>query len=181
MDALAAAYALPDFGWEGETYTPAELVEGMVLTESSGNPMARRYEPAYDRPGRADAPSDADRAGVDDGAVEDDSSYGLLQVMGWNWRAMVGAPPATPLKYELLYDPAVGLAAGLRVLSGELRALYREHPTGDEGTRLLRALARYNGGHTGDDVGADGRMRRHVYVAKVASNTALARADRRAR
>jgi hypothetical protein len=179
VDAMAAFYQLPRFDYAGETYTPGELLEAIVLTESSGNPQARRYEPHQDKAGRADAAQDADAAGVDNGPREDDASYGLTQVMGYNWRRLIGAPAGTSLDFTVLYEPPLALWSGIRILRGELDALYREDPHQPDSARLCRALARYNGGPTGDDL-VDGQMRLQAYVARIGASAARARADRRA-
>jgi hypothetical protein len=188
VDAMAAAAHLPRFDHHGVTYTAGELLEAMVLTESSGNSHARRYEPHQDKAGRTDAPTDPDTPGVDDGDVEDDASYGLMQVMGYNWRRIIGAPPRTQLRFSILYSPPFGLAAGIEVLQGELAALYREDPKMGDAERVARALARYNGGPTGDDLvpspevdgAAAPRMRLQAYVDRVGQNAQRVREDRRA-
>ena len=96
---------------------------------------------------------------LDDGPLEDDASYGLMQVMGYNARRLVGALPGTKLDFGFLLLPITNLAFGLRVLLGELAAT---------GNVVARALARYNGGPTGDSLDGNGVMRRQVYVDGVA-------------
>jgi hypothetical protein len=179
IDAVAGLEQFPLLTWEGVTYTRGELLEALVMTESSGNTRARRYEAHQDRAGRADAAQDADRPDVDDGDREDDASFGLGQVMGYNWRRYVGAPDGTPLDFTLLYEPLIGLGATVKTLRGELAALYREDPHQADGARMCRALARYNGGPSGDDL-VGNQMRLHAYVERVGANAARARADRRA-
>lgn len=147
----------------------SEWLEALVMQESSGNPRATRYEPHQDRAGRTDAASDADKPGQDDGMLEDDRSYGLMQVMGYNLRRLVGVPPGTPMKFDWALDPLFNIAAGVAVLRGELAATH-----GD----VARALARYNGGPTGDAIQADGKMRREEYVAGVRAWVGRVIADR---
>jgi hypothetical protein len=84
-----------------------------VLQESSGNPRARRYEPALDKV------ADGDTLRVDDGAFEDDASWGLLQVLGWNLRAAVGVPRGVRMSFEWALDPALGLIFGVKHLITE--------------------------------------------------------------
>ncbi len=154
IDAAARLVGLPR--WESSA--PGAWLEALILNESSGNPRAMRYEAHQDRAGRADASSDGDQPGVDDGFLEDDRSYGLMQVMGSNIRRLVGVPPGTPLRFEWSLLPLANLSLGLRVLVAELAT------TGGD---VDRALARYNGGPTGDDVGAGGEMRCAGYVRRV--------------
>lgn len=181
IDAAAAFWGLPRFTYRGTTYSPGELLEGLVLTESSGNPSARRYEPHQDRAGRTDAPTDPDRPGVDDGDFEDDASFGLCQVMGYNLRRLVGVPVGVRMSFAWAYEPGVNLWAGCQVLRGELAALYKADPHQPEMERVVCALARYNGGSTGDDpTGPHGDIRLRAYVDKVADRCRTAYLDRQA-
>lgn len=172
IDACAAQTGLPQWG----EFAPGVWLEGLILQESTGNPKARRYEPHQDRAGRHDAAEDADRPDVDDAQLEDDASYGLMQVMGYNARRLCGVPPGTPMDFRFLFLPITGIAFGLRVLSGELAAT---------GGSVVRALCRYNGGPTGDAKVDDGRgslqFRRQEYVDLVLAKTQLAQHDRRVR
>ncbi len=181
VDSCARFVILPPWSYRGngEFYSPGEILEGLILTESNGNPRAVRYEPAHDRAGRRDAPTDADTADQDDGLMEDDKSYGLMQVMGENARILCGVPPGVPMDFGFLFDPLTNISFGLRILCEELGAVRGEvaaHKI-DPGQDLERALCRYNGGPTGDDMqGGDFRLR--AYVDKVARNAGLARADK---
>jgi hypothetical protein len=182
IDAVAALEQLPSFSFKADTFTPGELLEGLVLTESSGNPQARRYEPHQDAAGRKDAALDPDPPGVDNGPVEDDASYGLTQVMGYTLKGLLEVDRPVRLNYSLLYRPLFGLAAGVEVLKRELAAVFRVSPTQSENERTARALARYNGGPSGDAWDAErGAMRRQEYVELVAKNAKRAQDDRRAR
>lgn len=157
--------------WRG--FSPGVLVEALAMQESSGNPKARRYEPHHDAAGRRDSASDGDVMAQDDGPLEDDASYGLIQILGSNVRRLVGAPPSTPFNFGFLFDPVIGLGFGLLVLREELKA------TGGD---VARALARYNGGPTGDrmEPGPHGQLqlRRQEYVDGVARWCERVRQDR---
>lgn len=178
IDALATFYRLPRFVYRGEDFTGGELLEAMVITESSGRPTARRYEPHQDKAGRADAHTDPDLPGVDSGDTEDDASWGLLQVMGFNWRRLLGVPVGTRIDYaKFALDPVFALRGGIAVFVEEFSRLYRQNPQMPEAERVVRALCRYNGGPTGDAL-VDGDLRRRVYVDKVAANARLVRASR---
>jgi hypothetical protein len=180
IDAVAAYEQLPWFSYRGDTFTPGELLEGLILTESSGNPQARRYEPHQDATGRKDAAKDPDAPGVDNGHTEDDASYGLCQVMGYTLKGLLELDRPARLNFTLLYRPLFGLAAGVEVLKREISAVFRAHPIEDENQRTARALARYNGGPTGDAWDVErGAMRLHGYVEKVAANARRAQDDRR--
>lgn len=170
IDACALQVGLPPWG----DLRPGEWLEGLVLQESGGQPNARRYEPHQDRPGRADAASDGDRPDVDDGDLEDDASYGLMQVMGSNARRLCGVPLGSPMRFGFLFLPITNLAFGLRILTAELVAT--------QGS-VVRALCRYNGGPTGDALVPDARsgqliFRRQEYADGVHLHARAAREDR---
>lgn len=143
------------------SYPPDVWLEAVILQESAGNPKARRYEAHQDQPGRRDAADDADNPAKDDGQLEDDASYGLMQIMGYNARRLVGAGPGTALNFGFLLLPITNIAFGLRILLAELQAT---------SGNVARALARYNGGPTGDAPGPNGTLRRQVYVDGVAAH-----------
>ena len=140
----------------------------MVLAESAGNFKAVRYEPHQDRAGRTDQRNDPDTPGVDDKWNEDDKSYGLMQVMGYNIRALLMLPRVR-IDYGFALEPAVNLSLGVTVLHAELRSV---------GGNYDRALARYNGGPTGDD-GWPGEMRLERYVARIVQHAQAAMAERK--
>jgi hypothetical protein len=138
IDVLAAAAQLPPWHYsDTEVWPGAVWLEGQVMQESVGDPRARRYE------GHLDSVPDGDRADVDDGMTEDDASYGLLQVLGTNLRAMVGVAPGVPMNFSWALRPAAGLVFGVRFLCDECLT-----PSGWEGN-VHRALARYNAGARG--------------------------------
>lgn len=165
LDAAAELAALP--AWTlaaNEVYLPGEWLEAIVLTESSGRTAARRYEP------HLDAAPDGDTPQTDDGDFEDDASFGPMQVLGLNVRRLLEMAPMTRASWRAaLCDWMTGVGFGLRVLRAELRAT-----NGD----VARALARYNGGPTGDRVMPDGSIRRAEYVARVRSWARRVHADR---
>lgn len=154
IDACAATVGLPLWIKEGETFAPGEWLEGLILVESGGNPRAVRYEAHQDRQ------QDADRPGVDDGMLEDDRSYGLMQVMGYNVRVLCGVPAGVAMNFGWVLLPISNLALGLRILSAELNTTKLHVPS---------ALARYNGGPFGNLPGAE-NLRNRVYVEKVAAS-----------
>ena len=180
IDAAAAMVALPRFEYRGHEYTPGELLEGQILAESNGDPRARRYEAHQDRADRKDRAQDPDTADQDDGDLEDDASYGLMQIMGYNARILLGVRPGTPMKFGFLFLAQINISLGLRILAGELAAVYRLHPHSTEQELLVRALARYNGGPTGDswdNQRNDFRLR--AYVDHVAEHCLRAAESRR--
>jgi hypothetical protein len=191
-----AAYALPT--WRSlryrRTFLPGEWLEGLILAESGGNPRARRFELHHDRSTRRDAAADPDTCDADDGLIEDDASYGLVQILGSNIRALCGGLPLVvvpefnsrpvpaesihvdgafwaPMHFGFAFLPATNIVLGVRVLRAELDAV---------GGDVERALARYNGGGTGDDVkpeyGHDMRLRR--YVDRIAEHSKRVQLDR---
>jgi hypothetical protein len=161
VDALAQHAGIPPW----EKFAPGEWLEALILQESGGDPEATRYEPRHDAGGGVDP----DSAGRDDGAYEDDKSYGLMQILGSNARTLCGVAAGTRMSYTFLLRPAVGLVFGLQLLSYELA-----QTSGD----VARALARYNGGPTGERRGADGQLRRQIYVDGVAAWATRVQRDR---
>src|SRR5262245_832516 len=134
IEAAAGFVGLPPWEWAGERYAPSEWLEALVLVESGGNHRAVRYEPGHD------VVADGDRPGRDDGLLEDDKSYGLMQVLGSNIRRLCGVEPGTQMHFGFTLLPLTNLALGLRILTGELAAV---------GGDVAKALARYNGGRRG--------------------------------
>jgi soluble lytic murein transglycosylase-like protein len=156
--AIAHYYNLP----QGLGFTPEEWLEGLILTESSGNPVARRFELHQDKGQDPDIPQ------KDDLDLEDDCSYGLMQVMGYNARKLMKLP-YMGVNFSFMYNPLINIGLGLMLLQEELKAT-----NGD----LARALARYNGGPTGEKLDPSGSMRCASYVAKVVNNSLKVRHDR---
>jgi hypothetical protein len=165
LDASAEIARIPSWTVApGEVYLPGEWLEGIVLAESSGNPKVRRYEPHLDRV------EDGDEPNQDDGDFEDDASWGPMQVLGLNIRKLIGLAPMARADWRrIACNWTLGVPLGLEVLRAELRAVAGDVP---------RALARYNGGPTGDRPGPDGKMRRAEYVERVLAQTRRVRQDR---
>jgi len=196
IDDVARYRDLPAWSYRGEHCDPGTFLEGVVLTESSGDrrKTAVRYERHQDKPGRADTSFDQDRPGVDDGPVEDDTSYGLCQVMGYNIKLLTGVTvmvadrrwpdPVRRIDFTPFFDAELNLMLGTRLLCMEIvaveRELLREHRDLAEAAVEIvdRALMRYNGGPSGDDKQDNGTRRLQAYVDKVGRNSLLARASR---
>ena len=165
IDAMAAWVGLPPWAYrDQDPFAPGEWLEGLILQESGGEPRAVRYE------GHQDFVSDGDSPGVDDGMTEDDKSYGLMQVMGYNARVLCGVPKGVRMDFSFLLLPLTNLTFGLRVLNGDLI---------DSNGDVATALARYNGGGSGNPVG--GPLRNQSYVDGVARWSTLAQIARGAR
>jgi hypothetical protein len=178
IQGMVAVTGLHPWFYLGDSFAPEHWFEGLVLQESGGKTMARRYERHHDRANRRDAPSDADLADRDDGDLEDDASYGLCQIMGFNARVLCGVPPGTPMRFGWLFLPLINLSLGLRILNSELHAVRQEAAAQriDPGQEIERALCRYNGGPTGDNLqGGDFRLR--AYVNRVAFRASQVKAD----
>jgi hypothetical protein len=100
-------------------------------------------------------------------------SYGLLQVLGSNIRALCGidceCPGGPTVEFDKwALDPAVGLWLGIRHLE---RECFRRN--GD----VAKALAIYNAGPRGGLI-VDGKLRNQAYVDKVAAWCLRVQADR---
>lgn len=194
IEGMVRVSGLPPWSYRGQLYTGAAWFEGLVYQESVGEPRARRYEPHQDRASRMDAPADPDVCDHDDGELEDDASYGLCQIMGYTARALVGIDKVTlrggklvvadtgvypPMRFGWLFRPLTNLSLGLRLLHEELQAVQRDvaKTVLSPGDEISRALCRYNGGPTGDNL-VDGDLRLRAYADRVAARAALVRADR---
>ena len=197
IDGMVRISGLPSWQYRGQIYSPSTWFEGLVFQESVGEPRARRYESHQDRATRMDAPADPDVCDHDDGDLEDDASYGLCQIMGYTARSLIGIEKSTlhggklvfadaahggvypPMRFGWLFRPLTNLSLGLRLIHEELQAVKREIASTvlSPGDEIARALCRYNGGPTGDNlVGGDLRLR--AYADRVAKRAALVRADR---
>jgi len=178
-DAAARFVGLPAWVYGSTIFTGPDLVEAMIRTESGGDPRARRYEPHQDRATRTDVARDPDTADKDDGDLEDDCSYGLMQVMGFNARALLGVRPGTPMSFAPLYRPLLNISLGLTIFTGELAAVAFEVSAGKlpGGRTVERALARYNGGPTGDD-DTNGAFRLQAYIDRVARHAFAVRREK---
>jgi hypothetical protein len=83
------------------------------------------------------------------------------------------------MRFGWLYLPVINIACGLRILHGELSAVRAEVAAGKTpaGRDVDRALARYNGGPTGDDL-VGKAFRLQAYVDKVGRCASQARLNR---
>lgn len=163
IDAMAAHVGLPSWAYhDADPFAPGEWLEALILQESAGDHTAVRYE------GHADRKPDGDTLNFDDGLFEDDRSYGLMQVMGFNARVLCGVPQGVKMNFTFLLRPLANMAFGLKILTDNLR---------ETGGDVATSLARYNGGAMGNPVG--GPFRTQSYVDGVAGHAArvqLARA-----
>lgn len=195
IEGMVRVSGLPSWSYRGQVYAAAAWFEGLVYQESIGAPRARRYEPHQDRAIRVDAPADPDICDHDDGELEDDASYGLCQVMGYTARALLGIEKVTlhggklvladtgvypPMRFGWLFRPLTNLSLGLRLLHEELQAVQRDvaKTVLSPGDEIARALCRYNGGPTGDNL-VDGDLRLRAYADRVAARAGLVCADRK--
>jgi transglycosylase-like protein with SLT domain len=169
IDAAAGLVSLPPWHYQGQTFAPGVWLEGQIMQESGGDPRAIRYEKHLD----LKSFGDGDNLGEDDGLLEDDASYGLMQILGANARALVGVASATPMNFGWLFLPMTNIACGLRWLLMELRAA-----EGDP----ARALARFNAGPRGEWANRQtGQLTAQGYVDKVARQAMAVEAHRRGR
>jgi len=132
---------LPRWSYKSFIFSAPIWLEGLILQESAGDPKATRYEPHQDRATRLDSPFDPDLTDHDDGMREDDKSYGLMQIMGYNLRNLTGTPRGTSMDFQWAFDPEINILIGTRLLRLELDAT---------GQNVQVALARYNGGPSGN-------------------------------
>ena len=131
-----------------------DLLEALVLTESSGKADAFRHEPGYYERYLKDNP---DWAGKNPRRVS--SSYGLCQVMYPTARQYGLNPFYEP---EMLFLPQVSLDFGAKILANLLKR-YKGN--------VEKALQAYNGGH-----GGVGKPITKVYSEKVLQHLARVRA-----
>lgn len=174
VDAAAAFYELTPTIFANITYTAGEVLEAQVLQESSGNPFAKRYEKALD----ARSVPQGDTTGVDDENFEDDSSFGLMQVLGKVFRARLGVPRLLRVDYSILYDPMVGLAIGCMELRDWRHRLAKSRPNLTAQELTCASLACYNMGGAGADPVDGGRIRNEAYVTAVLSRLPAVRRSR---
>ena len=138
------------------------LVEGIVLTESSGNADAFRFEPLF---WNRYLKSKSEWIGRNPRRVS--SSYGLMQIM-YPVALERGYDPKNPP--ELLFVPDMGLRYGCRQLRW-LQDWAEGFPQATPAKRLQAALASYNGGRGGNSP-TDAILRNEVYARKVLSAVA---------
>lgn len=140
-----------------ETYQlDPDLVEAVVLKESSGNTDAFRFEPDFYNRYLKRLP---ECRGLNPRRIS--SSYGLMQVMYWVARELGYSKDHPP---ELLFVPQTGLGWGCRKLQTLIDWAngYQAVPESD---RLLAALAAYNGGRGGNTPGTV--LRNGIYARGV--------------
>ena len=131
---------------------PTRLVAAVVRVESSSNPWAMRYEPAfYDRYVRGQQTRVFGAVSRDTERTARATSWGLMQVMGETARCLGCTLPFL----SQLCDPAMGLEWGCKLLM-RLSARYSDWPT---------VVAAYNAGTPRKD-GA-GRFVNQPYVDKI--------------
>ncbi len=139
IEAAAAAHGLP-----------ARLVRAVVLVESSGRPLVKRYESAF----RWTDLSLMRPIGFTDAQEREfqKTSWGLMQIMGATARSLgfVGRP-------NDLMQIRTNLEYGCRLLAKNLRRY-----NGDE----RKAAAAYNAGCA--KVEPDGRFKNQAYVDRIA-------------
>ncbi len=130
IDAAAKAHGLdPD------------LVESLVLVESSGYASAFRYESAFFQ--KYQAPK-TEWAFALQNPLRYGSSYGLLQIMVAVAREVGFQQYEEP---EHLFIPRIGLEMGCRKFAELVAWAQRTGPTMSEEIQLRAAIAAYNGGH----------------------------------
>lgn len=134
------------------------MLKALAFVESSWNPRAYRYEPAFWDHYLKDDPrwSSCDPAQVS-------ASYGLCQLMYTTAVSIGFDGPA-----DRLYNPAINIDLGgryLRILLDEVwrdKAQWYDFPI----SAMDCALARFNGGGWRNP-GEDGKLRNQSYVNKV--------------
>lgn len=161
FEVASRLFALPH--WRGRA--PFIWLEAMALQESSGNSNAYRYEPGLDYR----SPRDSDAPGVDNLSFEDDKSYGLMQLLGSTYKEVFGIPQESKVEFKVLFNPFVNVACAI---------VYLQHLLGATGKDVGRALARYNGGTRGDEVGPGHTYRNQAYVDAVWGRVLAVEADR---
>lgn len=133
-------------------------IEAVVMTESSGNPMAKRDEWRRDKGGKM---------------YLWDTSRGLMQLLE---STVVGLGWPSHESYDRLYDPEVNLFYGTKLLAQLIDGLNKTPKPRKDGAytalevpfprEVRAALARYNGGGRGNP-GENGTLRNESYVVKV--------------
>jgi len=132
------------------------LLKAMGKVESNLKPMAFRHEPAFWTRYLADNPDWKDRD-----PQEVSSSYGIMQLM-YTTAHMLGFRGTG----EELYDPVINITLGAKLLRRQLDKIKRDNIKLIWHTPEQIALARYNGGYTGNP-SKEGELRNIKYVALV--------------
>jgi hypothetical protein len=125
------------------------LVSALILTESSGDPCAFRYEPAFYKKYIARrTPEDlggyfpCHEINVEAEKILRSCSFGLCQIMGQVAREL----GFRHMDMFTLLDPKTNLQFGLQKLEKEIVFAKRHLPFGSVGYTYEKALLRYNGG-----------------------------------
>lgn len=141
------------------------LVEAIVVTESSGNTDAFRFEPDFWNRYLKGNPK---YRHLNPRRVS--SSYGLMQVM---YCRLLEDKIAENDAWapELLFVPENGLDIGCAFFKELLTWAGTKTP--DARMQVLAALASYNGGRGGNDPSKDNPLRNGTYARKVLANKAL--------
>jgi soluble lytic murein transglycosylase-like protein len=142
------------------------LVEAVVLTESSGKPMAYRFEPAFWTKYLAQHPNY--RHMIPEIAS---ASYGLMQIM-----FSTACQEGYVGKAWGLFDPNVNIHFGVRHLLRHLAWSQDQSTTDTFEEELASALACYNGGRFGNVPGDGKEDRNAAYARKVLTTYAALRA-----
>jgi soluble lytic murein transglycosylase-like protein len=132
---------------------PADLVKAIILTESGGNPVAMRYEPAF---AKRYVPPAAPTFGASKATeqIARATSWGLMQVMGQVAREMGCKEPYL----SALCDPVTGIHFGCLLLAKLRDRHYEAH--GWDGV-----ISAYNQGSPRKD--ESGEYINQPYVMKV--------------
>ena len=140
------------------------LVEALVVTESSGNTDAFRFERdfwnRYLKPNKLYNGKNPRRVS---------SSYGLMQIM---YPVAIERGYPVDLHPELLFVPETGLDYGCKHLRFLFDWAKEGWPESSEQDILESVLASYNGGR-GSNTPADKPRRQATYARKVLANYAL--------
>lgn len=131
------------------------LVAAVVTVESTWDPHAFRYEPAFAYPFKAEEFSKLHRITLSSELVFQKTSFGLMQIMGGVARELgfVG-------QLSQLFDPALNLEYGIRYLLTRMR----RYPL------LEEAIAAYNAGSARRDP-LTKKLVNQTYVDKVLNAT----------
>ena len=130
---------------------PAELINALIMVESSGNPYAMRYEDHYRWLYNVDQIVGSMGLHRDTEVQAQKTSWGLLQVMG----AVARELGCKKRFLTYLLDPKIGIEYGCM----HLKNLYNRHGSWE------RAVSAYNFGHV--SYAENGKFRNQRYVDRV--------------
>lgn len=112
---------------------PHDLICSIIMVESSGNPWAARFEPAYKYLYKEWELSKTARVSLDTMIVLQKTSWGLMQVMGGKAYEMGLNNKDLP---HILCVPEIGIEFGVKILAKDLNRYGNE----------TEAIAAYNAG-----------------------------------